>query len=381
MKRTIRTFLRLLGLALKAAAGLICLAAAVCLVAQLAFGSGVIRSGSASASVKYAITERYDMYITNTLSEVLEGVLSIKKVYWLSDDDLVAPEPDQSCFGTASSPAELAWLLEDAKDLLDGQDTLFGPDTPVWEGSQIRYYYDETILVLSWKQVMDGAVYTVSEVKIADPSQFRRFLADGQYASGAKYLPTELATSVNAVLAANGDFYTFRDMGIIVYNSQLMRMEGYSMDSCFICGNGDLKFAHTGQMVDRESTQQFLEENGVRFSLAFGPILIENGEKVPVKDPYPVGEGNICYARAALCQTDELHYLVVMVNAEGEYTTTHTIPVFQENLAKLGGIQQAYNLDGGQSATTVMNDETVNLVWERQMSDIIYFATAIPDGE
>lgn len=380
MKRAMKVVFRLLGLALKAVAGLVCLAAAVCLVAQLALGSGAIRKSGALAPVKYAITDRYNMYITNTLSKVLDGVLSIKKVYWLSDDDLVAPEPNQACFGTADSPAELQWLLEDAKNLLEGQNTLFGPDTPVWEDSQIRYYYDETILVLTWKQIMDGSVYTISEVKIADPSQFRRFLADGQYASGAKYLPTELASSVNAVVAANGDFYTFRDMGIIVYNSQLMRMEGYDMDSCFICGNGDLKFAHARQMVDRESTQQFLDENGVRFSLAFGPILMEDGEKVPIKNPYPVGEGDIDYARAALCQTDELHYLLVMANAEGPYTATQTIPAFQENLAKLEGIKQAYNLDGGQSATMVMNDETVNMVWMRQMSDIIYFATAIPDG-
>ena len=48
------------------------------------------------------------------------------------------------------------------------------------------------------------------------------------------------------------------------------------------------------------------------------------------------------------------------------------------------GIDKAYALDGGQTATMVMQGQTVNRVdWdeERTMSDIIYFATALPGGE
>ena len=46
------------------------------------------------------------------------------------------------------------------------------------------------------------------------------------------------------------------------------------------------------------------------------------------------------------------------------------------------GIQKAYALDGGQTATIVMNDEVINHVSygsQRYISDIIYFATAIPE--
>ena len=48
------------------------------------------------------------------------------------------------------------------------------------------------------------------------------------------------------------------------------------------------------------------------------------------------------------------------------------------------GCQKAYTLDGGQTSVMVMQGETVNKVdWgiEREMSDIIYFATALPEGE
>ena len=43
----------------------------------------------------------------------------------------------------------------------------------------------------------------------------------------------------------------------------------------------------------------------------------------------------------------------------------------------------AYTLDGGQMATIVMNDTLVNQVSygsQRRISDILYFATAVPDG-
>ena len=43
--------------------------------------------------VDYAMMDRYDMAMTNTIASSLDGILSLKKVYWLSDADQVAPEP------------------------------------------------------------------------------------------------------------------------------------------------------------------------------------------------------------------------------------------------------------------------------------------------
>ena len=45
---------------------------------------------------------------------------------------------------------------------------------------------------------------------------------------------------------------------------------------------------------------------------------------------------------------------------------------------------KAYNLDGGQTSEIVFQNEPVNHVdfgYERTVSDIIYFATAIPESE
>ena len=380
MNRVLSILLKVFIALVKTVLVALCLCVTVAVLGFFVMESGGSQKSTQAGSTSHAISERYNMFITNTLSEALDGVLSIRKVYWLNDDDLVAPEPNQDCFGTATDPADVLWLLDEAKELLDGQDTLFTADTQIWEGSTIHYYLDDTILVIGWKEVRDDAVYNICEVKIADPSQFRRFLADGEYASGSKYIPTEMAASVNAVLASNGDFYTFRSGGIIVYDSQLMRPEGKRLDSCLIAGNGDLLMFHKKELTEQADMEAIIKEHGVRFSVAFGPILIENGEKAEIDFPYSVGEGNIRYNRAALCQRDTLHYYLVTACDEGPYESGHTLEQFQNVLATLD-CKSAYNLDGGQSATLVMNDKTINHVWQRQVSDIIYFATAIPDGE
>ena len=59
-----------------------------------------------------------------------------------------------------------------------------------------------------------------------------------------------------------------------------------------------------------------------------------------------------------------------------------TVAQFRKNVAATGCIH-AYCLDGGQTATIVMNDKLMNRPvygQQRKISDIIYFATALPDG-
>ena len=108
---------------------------------------------------------------------------------------------------------------------------------------------------------------------------------------------------------------------------------------------------------------------------------MDNYEEVP-HTWYGVGEINEGYARAALLQMDTLHYIVVTANTTGVYQEIPTVEQFRKNVAATG-CRHAYSLDGGQTATIVMNDELVNRPvygQQRKISDIIYFATAVPEG-
>lgn len=326
--------------------------------------------------------DRIDMYMTNEISGALDGVLAVEKHYWLSDSELVAPEPVQTNYGTAQSAAELQWLLDEAGQILDGQDTLFTVDTPTWSGSEVMYYLDETIFAVTWKQLIDDCIYTFSEVKIAHSSQFRRFLAGGEYGSDKQYVTTDMAASVNAVVASSGDFYKYRRAGIIVYDGVVQRIDNSAnVDTCCIDDEGNLILIYRGQILDMETAQKFVDDNNIRFSVAFGPILVDNGQRCEPYD-YELGEVNMHFPRAALCQRGALHYVIVVSNREAEYYTTPTIHTFAARVAELG-CEKAYTLDGGQTAVIAMNDQLINAVHfgsQRQISDIIYFATALPGG-
>jgi exopolysaccharide biosynthesis protein len=55
---------------------------------------------------------------------------------------------------------------------------------------------------------------------------------------------------------------------------------------------------------------------------------------------------------------------------------------FADNMIEFG-CQKAYALDGDQTGTIVTNDKLINRPdygTQRTVSDMIYFATAVPDG-
>ena len=272
-------------------------------------------------------------------------------------------------------------MLEQAKWVLDGQKTYFQLNQQIYDDSIIRYYLDETILAVTWQEVHDDSVYTFSEIKVEDASQFRRHLAGGEYGSNIQYLTTEMAETVNAVVASAGDFYRFRDFGAVVYQGQAKRVEGTYAETCYIDFSGDMHFTRAGEVLTTQAVQQYVDENNINFSLAFGPILVDNYQ-LQEHSWYGVGEINEGYARSALCQMDSLHYLVVTANTTGVHQTIPTVAMFAKNIAATG-CRMAYCLDGGQTATIVMNNELVNRPvygQQRKISDIIYFATAVPEG-
>lgn len=345
------------------------------------------------------VLDDFDAYVEKALSQADSGLTAgnlglterpepteeemepVHEHYTIPDDALVAPKPDQSRFGRVDSPAEMEPILKKAKWILDGQKTYFQTNQEIYDGSIIRYYLDDSIFAVTWQEVHDDSVYTFSEIKVEDASQFRRHLADGQYGSDTQYLTTEMAETVNAVVASAGDFYRFRNFGAVVYQGQAKRVEGTYAETCYIDRNGDMHFTRAGEVLKVQDVQDFVDERDINFSLAFGPILVDNYE-LQEHTWYGVGEITEGYARAALCQMDTLHYIVVTANTTGPHQSIPTVAQFAKNVAATG-CRMAYCLDGGQTATIVMNNELVNRPvygQQRKISDIIYFATAVPEG-
>lgn len=330
-----------------------------------------------------SIMSGLDSFVSDALYDAENGVLSAPKRFWINEDAETVPIPNQSCYGEADDPAELQWLLEEAEAVLDGQDTLFSTDLQIYERSKVTYYLDESIFAIAWKQPFGDFMYTICEVKITDPSQLRRYFADDTYDTRQLYTTTQMAAKVNAVVASSGDYYMCRDIGTIVYEGEVKRTTKCRyLDACFVDKNGDLHFAYRGEIMNAEDAQRFVDENDISFSLAFGPILVDNGVRCEPAS-YGLGQVNDHYPRAALGQRDQLHYILVVASAEGPHDSYQTIHQFAEYVSTFG-CEKVYALDGGQTGAIVMNNELINLPHmgsQRRISDIFYFATAVPNIE
>lgn len=341
---------------------------------------------SSAAERAEDLAGRFEQFVNNDVhAHALEDITYIERRYSIPESALIAPKPDPGRFGETTDPAVVQAVVESAAGLLGGQTLAWNPDIAFMPGSTIKYYCDDTILAIAWKEALGNSAVSFGEIKVADGSQIRRYIANNSYGSDVQLYASDMARDVNAVIALNGDFYAFRKVGITVYARQLYRNAGKTLDTCFVTAGGDLIFSHRGELDSDEQTRSFIEANDVVFSLSFGPILVENGE---LKSPesygsYPVGEINNIYSRSGIGQIGPLHYLIATLGEQGPYNTRAQLYTFAGYLADKG-CMSAYALDGGQTATMIFNGTTFNRVdWdsERTMSDIVYFATAKEGGE
>ena len=342
---------------------------------------------SASApSTAQALNDRFARTVENDVHiSALEDITFIRRSYVIPESALVAPRPDPALFGETDDPNVVQAVVDSASALLDGQSLAWNKDIAFMPGTTIRYYCDDTILAIAWKEALGNSAVSFGEIKTADGSQIRRYIANNSYGSDVQLYASDMARDVNAVIALNGDFYAFRKMGVTVYGRQLYRNEGKNLDTCFITTDGDLVYAHRGELQSDEDTRRFIAENNVLFSLSFGPILVENGvlQSPESYGNYPIGEINNIYSRSGIGQLGEKHYLIATLGEQGPYNTRAQLYTFAGYLSAKG-CQSAYALDGGQTATMIFNGETFNRVdWdsERTMSDIVYFATAKDSGK
>ena len=144
--------------------------------------------------------------------------------------------------------------------------------------------------------------------------------------------------------------------------------------------DGDFHFVHRGELVSRDTVEQYVKDNDILFSFAFGPIMIEDGRNVVPKG-YPVGQITDEYTRSVICQLGKGHYLMAVVCYSEERRAT--LKNVAKELISLG-VPNAYALDGGQTAAMTFNNQALavnNWDAERIVSDILYFATAIPDRD
>lgn len=240
-------------------------------------------------------------------------------------------------------------------------------------------YEDESLSITLEQVWVDDARFNVARVKIADPSQLRTALAHPK-ARTNNYV-SAIADKHNAVIAINGDFFTNDDGGYVIRMGETFRKNPRKANDLLITDeNGDL------HIIKRDNLAADLKaklETGITQVnvFNFGPALVIDGalQEMPESYKYNIHRKE---PRCAIGQVGPLEYLLVVVDGRGhadsEGCTVQTLAQFMYDQ----GCQQAYNLDGGNSAYMYFGGEYYSYVTSepRPVSDIIYFATAVDSG-
>lgn len=221
----------------------------------------------------------------------------------------------------------------------------------------------------------DQVTYFVADVELSDATVLRSAFANDSFGSNIIERTSEIASDHDAVLAINGDYYGFRDTGIVIRNGVVYRDEG-ARDGLVFYTDG------TAEIYDETTTTaDELLADGAWNTLSFGPALVEDGAIVSGIDNVEIDtnfgnhsiQGN--QPRTAVGVIDENHLVFVVVDGrEQGYSVGVTMTELAQIMVDLGA-ETAYNLDGGGSSTMYFDGEVINQPsnnGERGTSDILY---------
>ncbi len=245
--------------------------------------------------------------------------------------------------------------------------------------------YSSDSMAITISTVVEGTgsatvTYYVADVVVDDATQLRGGFADNKFGANIVADTSEIAEYYNAVFAINGDYYGFRDSGIVIRNGVLFRDDGVRQGLA-IYSDGSM------QIYDEKTiTGDELLAAGVWNTLSFGPALVDDGAVIEGIDQIEIdtniGNHSVqgSHPRTGLGVIDNNHFVFIVVDGRSKgYSKGVTLPEFAEIFRDLGATE-AYNLDGGGSATMYFNGELVNNPLgknrERGTSDILYFAEA-----
>ncbi|MBQ3705870.1 MAG: phosphodiester glycosidase family protein [Clostridia bacterium] len=278
------------------------------------------------------------------------------------------------------------------------------PPLPKEENYSENGYEDATIRVRMEDREEDGVIWHLAFVQIASPTQLRTATAisadlNELYASGdqsavekqlKKVLTSSKVSSVSgmarnnhAVVAINGDNFVDKpEKTTFEYRmgQKIRSKTNKTKDMLIIDENGDF---HLILAQEKKAQTAALEavaaEHDIVNAYTFGPALVIDGEECQVSSEYGYNP-NGREPRAALGQIGRLSYVLAIAEGRGSSSgvTQQELAHFMAELE----CRQAFNLDGGNSAEMVFNGVKYKGMPggdERGLSDILYFATAVPE--
>lgn len=247
------------------------------------------------------------------------------------------------------------------------------PDTTIEEENRYaNKNVSVTVTQHTTGQNGDIITYYVADIRVKSALSVKTAFANDTYGVGYYERIKPMAKRNGAIIAISGDFYGAFGSKEEIHNLVLRNGMIYSPivsdgDVAVLYADGELA-VYSPNEVDLDE----LVERGAWQAWNFGPILVRDGE-IP-KKYNSTSYVNKKHPRCGIGYYEPGHYCFVVVDGRQDgYSSGATIPEFSQIFEELG-VVNAYNLDGGRSASMVMYGEYVDIPWSdsRPICDIIY---------
>ena len=238
------------------------------------------------------------------------------------------------------------------------------------------HYDDGSLKVDIETAVVDDVTVYYVYVTVADMSQLRTATA-GNPRSKTTEPVYAMAEKNNAVLAFNGDYYNYRDVGVVFRSGERVRYNvRQGMDMLIVDEHGDLVIIES---PTKTKIENFLKEHTIVEAFSFGPALIKEGVRLQFKYAeknscgYPTPDERLIICQMADTEDGRNQFLFIACDDPGLSVRRMT------DLAEEKGAVTAYNLDGGHSTSIYLCGVRINRIpKDRAVGDIVYFATLVP---
>ncbi len=218
----------------------------------------------------------------------------------------------------------------------------------------------------------------IADVQVTDATLVKTAFAEDTFGTNIIANPSDILSQFGGLFGINGDYYGFRETGIVIRNGVAFRDSG-ARQGLLLTRDGDMSLYD-----ETATTAKQLVSDGAWQTWSFGPGLVTGGKVIDGIDSIEIDtnvgnhsiQGN--QPRTAVGTLGTNHFVFVAVDGRSSgYSNGLTLPDLAE-LMKGIGCTVAYNLDGGGSTAMVFNGSLVNNPLgkgqERGTSDIIYLS-------
>ena len=318
----------------------------------------------ALSGILYALADRY-------LIEHVE-ISNVSAVAAQSSSNVTTTSASSaSTEATSSDAVAAATATTAATDAVDTATAVVADD---W--NYVSGVYEIHITEIHTGSGNDALTYFVADVTLTDATQLTSAFAKDSFGTNIIAYTSAIAADNDAVFAINGDYYGFRDDGIVIRDGVIYRDLPARTGLAFYLDG-------TMQVYDEtQTTAQALLDAGVWNTLSFGPALIDDGVIASDLDYVEIDtnfgnhsiQGNNPRTGIGIIDANHLVFVVVDGRSKG-YSRGLSLIEFAQIFEDLGATE-AYNLDGGGSSTMYFMGRVVNNPLgknqERGTSDILF---------